>query len=268
MQDDVFDFEPAVSGQDYEQISYGKAAYKRVQRLRKKGRRRGIQVPQLGYELTKPEKPRPAFSIVAIVSTVLLVGIIIGIGFLYNLLIKTFTIFDGMGDVLKAIFDPTVFMLSAGLSAIPGLMIFLAYVLLIVMFLLPIGAVIYFYRFVRDAFYLAKCSKEEFAKGELVSSRITRLAIAIIVATVILIVICMTTSSSTAKLLSGLIYGGIVLALGGLLALMVVEKRNCGKWFEDLDESKKENYLAHEKGLRHVKRRLRSEKQFWESLGK
>lgn len=253
---------------DYEQISYEKYAYKRVNRLRRRGKRRGIEVPYLDHELTKPEKPRTAFLAVAVISAVILIGIIVGIGFLYNELIKNFSIFNGMGDVLKAVFDPAAFALSAGLSAIPGLMIVLAYILLIAMFAIPIGAVIYVYRFIRDVFYMSKCSKEEFAKGNIISSRIFGLIAAIAVATVILIVILSNTESSTAKLLSGLVYGGIAAALGGLLALMTVEKIKCGKWFEGLEEDKKENYLAHERALRRVKNRLHTEKQIWNDLGK
>lgn len=251
---------------DYEKLSYGKFAYKRVQRLRRKGKHRGIEVPVLRYALTKPDKPRIAFWIVAIVSAVLLIGIMVGIGFLYNELIKTFSIFDDMGDVFKAVLDPSAFALSAGLSAIPAMMIFLAYLLLILMFILPVVAIIYMYRFVRDSVYMAKCSKEEFAKGNIVSSRIMWLIIALAVSTVILIVIVANVSDGTALLLSGLIYGGIVVVLGGFLALTIVEKVKCSKWFDTFDEDKKQNYLAHERALRRVKSRLSREKRMWSDL--
>lgn len=253
---------------DYEKMSYGRFAYKRVQRLRKRGRRRGIDVPALGYELTKPEKPRVAFLIVAIVSAVLLIGIIVGLGFLYNYLIKTLTIFDGIGDVFKAVFDPAAFALSAGLSAIPALMVVIAYILLITLFLLPLGAVIYVYRFVRDTFYMAKCSKEEFAKGNIISSRITGLVLALIAATVIFILVLIYIEAANVKTLAVIVYAGILVALGGLLALMIIEKRKCGKWFEGLEESKKQNYLEHESALRRVKRRLNTEKSVWNSIGR
>lgn len=267
MQTDVFDLENTSNTQDYEQTSYGKFAYKRVQRLRRKGKRRGIQVPYLNYELTKPEKPRTAFWIVAVLSAVLLSGVIVGLGFLYNKLIGSISIFDGMGDVLKAVFDPSTFALSAGLSAIPGLMIFLAYLLLILMFVLPLIAILYVYRFVRDTFYMAQCSKEEFAKGSLVSSRLTGYAVGIVVCTVLFIVI-LTNAASGAKLTASLVYAGIVAVLGTLLVLTALEKRKCAQWFETLGENKKQNYLSHEKALRRVKSRLKMEKQVWSDLGK
>lgn len=253
---------------DYEKISYGKSVYKRVQRLRRKGKRRGIEVPPLGYELTKPEKPRVAFWVVAVVSAVVLAAILVGLGFLYNYLIGTLTTFNGIGDVFTVVFDPATFALSAGLSAIPGMMVVLAYLLLILLFLLPIGAVIYVFRFVRDTFYMAKCSKEEFAKGNIVSSRITGLVVALIVVTVLLVVLVLSVEAANVKLLAGLVYGGIVLVLGGLLALMLVEKTKCKKWFDGLEEDKKQNYLEHERALRHVKRRLNTEKNLWQNLGK
>lgn len=87
-------------------------------------------------------------------------------------------------------------------------------------------------------------------------------------ATILLIVILSLTDAQTVKLLVGLIYGGIVIIFGGLLALMIVEKKKCGEWFERLDEDKKENYLAHEKALRRAKSHIDMEKRFWNNLGK
>lgn len=195
-------------------------------------------------------------------------GIIVGIGFLYNEIIKSISIFDGIGEVFTALFDPETFMASAGLSAIPGLMIALAYLLLIVTFLLPVGAIIYFYRFVRDVFYMANCSKEEFAKGNIISSRIIGLITVLAVSAAIFVVVLIFTDTSTPKVISGLVFGGIVLVVGGLLALIIMEKTKAGKWFDTLDESNKQNYLEHEQALRRVKRRLNNEKQFWSNLGK
>lgn len=253
---------------DYEQLSYGKYAYKRVQRLRRKGRRRRIDVPPLGYELTKPEKPRVAFYVIAAVSAVALIGLLIGIGFLYNELVKSIWEFNnGIVDVLKAVFDPATFALSAGLSAIPGLMIVMAYVLLIVMLLLPIGILLYIYHFIRDVIYMANCSKEEFAKGNIISSRITGLIFGIVVATAILIVLLMTVTTEI-NMLIWLVYGGIVLVLGCLLAFMAVEKIKCLKWFDTLDEYCKQNYLDHERALRRIKSRLKFERDVWSNFGK
>lgn len=257
---------PQISERDYERDSYGKFVYKRVQRLRRKGKRRGINVPYLNYELTKPDKPRVIFWIVAAVSAVLLVGIMVGMGFLYNELIKSISIFNGIADVIKALFDPEAFALSAGLTAIPGLMMVLAFILLALLFILPICAAIYVYRFVRDSVYMAKCSKEEFAKGNIVTSRITGLIVALILSTVLLIVLLINIDAANARLLSGLVYGGILIVLGGLLALTVVEKIKATKWFDGIDEFKKQNYLAHERALRRVKSHLRIEKRMWSDI--
>lgn len=252
---------------DYEKLSYGKTAYKRVQKLRRRGKRRGIQVPYLGYELNKPEKPRVIFWVIGAVSAVLLIAAIVGIIFLYNELLKS-TMFTGIGDVFTAVFDPAAFALSAGLSTIPALIVVLAYVLLFILFLVPIGLLIYVYRFVRDVFYMAKCSKEEFAKGNIITGRITGFLAAIAITVAVFVAILIISDSSSAKLLAGLVAAGIVVILGGLTAVMTVEKRKCAKWFDNLDEFKKQNYLTHERALRSVKRRLKTEKYFWENIGK
>ena len=261
------DFDISVNT-DYEKTSYGKFAYKRVQRLRRKGKRRGIEVPQLNYELTKPENSRMAFWIAAVISVVLFVGIIIGICLLYNELIKTFSDLNGIGEFLKVVFDPAMLTASFGWSAVPGILLVVVYILIAVLFVLPIIAVVYFYRFVRDAFYMAKCSKEEFAKGSIISSRMLGLVAVIIVAAVIFVILLSYLSASSVKLYVGLIFGGLTIALGGLLTLTAIEKIKCAKWFESLDESKKQNYLEHEKALRRVKSRLNMEKRMWDGIGK
>lgn len=248
---------------DYESLSYGKFYYKKVQRLRRRARERRIDVPKLSYGLTKPEKPRVAFWVAAAVSLLLFIGILVLTGIFYNELIKSVSDLDGLGDLFKVLFDPTTLGASFGTSALPGLMLFLVYLLIIALFILPLSAIFYFYRFVRDSFYMAKCSKEEFAKGQLVSGRIFWLIVVLIALTTIFIVAMMYIPAANARLYLGLIYGALVLALGGLLALMIVEKVKAGKWFEGLDEAKKQNYLAHENGLRSVKRRLHRERDNW-----
>lgn len=262
-QDDVFDVD---APHDYELSSYGKYAYKRVQKLRRRGKRRGIDVPVLGYVLTRPQKARLPFLIIAVVSAVILVASIVGLGFLYNYIIGSTTDFKGMADVLKAVFDPKTFALSAGLSAIPGIMIVVAYILLFVMLLIPIIALIYVYRFVRDTVYMIKCSKEEFACGGIVHSRIVGLIIGLVVCTLIFAVVAYITEVKMGYALP--VFLGIVAALGGLLALTLIERNKCKKWFDGLDEFKKQNYLAHEHGLQRVKSHLRFERNMWSNLGK
>ena len=272
MQNDLFEFDDAVTTteieRDYEKTCYGKVAYKRVQRLRRRGKRRGIDVPVLGYELTKPEKPRIAFWVVAIVSAALFVGIMIGLGFLYNELVKAFSDLGGLGEFIKVLFKPDVLRGSLGLSALPGILMVVVYFLVLVLFAVPFIAAVYFFRFVRDAFYMANCSKEEFAKGSIISSRILGLVTVLVVATVIFIILLSLISAAGAKLYIGLIFGALAVSLVGFLALIIVEKIKCGKWFEGLEEDKRQNYLAHERALRRVKSRLKMEKRFWEDLGK
>lgn len=252
---------------DYEKLSYGKVGYKRVQRLRKKAKRKGINVPLLGYGLTKPERPRIAFIIVAVVSLIIAVGVLVGMGFLFKYLIDVFSDqFQDTGGLMKTLLDPTVFFATAGLSFLPVLLIIMAYLMLILILLLPIIFVIYCYTFARDMIYLSKCSKEEFAKGSIVSDRIVRLIVTLIIATVVLITVLILCETQTPKLIVGLIYGGAVVVFGGLIALLVFEKTKCNKWFATLDEYKKQNYLAHEGGLRAIKRRIKSDRQFWESM--
>lgn len=260
----------AMEDVDYEALSYGKKEYKRVCRLRKKARERGIEVPRLHYELTKPEKPRLAFWVIAVVSAVIFAGIIVGLFFLYSEMIKFFSDgeLDGLSDFIGVLFQPEVLSGSLRLSALPGVLMVAVYLLIFVLFLLPFVAAIYFYRFVRDAFYMAKCSKEEFAKGNVIASRLIGLIAVLATVVVLFILTLLYVEAAGARTAVSLIFAGIVITLGGLIGLIFYEKYRCGKWFDSFDEEKKQNYLEHERALRSVKRRLKSEKQFWSNLGK
>lgn len=259
MQDEVFN---EGNTPDYEKISYGKFGLRRVQRLRRKGQRRGIEVPYLNYELSKPDKPRIAFWVVAIISAVLFAGVIVAIGLLYNEIIKTSSDLSGIGEFASAMFKPEILFGSFGLSAVPGVFMVLIYVLIIVLLALPVVAAVYFFRFVQGAFYMAKCSKEEFAKGGFVTERIVNI-VAVTVVCAIIFFVLISYVAAGAKLYLGLIFGGVMLAFVGLVALMIAERIKCGKWFEGLDGDKKKNYLEHEKALGSVKRRLNFEKRLW-----
>ncbi len=254
---------------DYEKLSYGKLGYKRVQRLRRKGQRRGIDVPKLGFGLTKPEKPRIAFWIAAIVGIVLFVAILVATGFLIKFLIEVFSDFyKDTGGFFKTVANPKMLFATQGLSAVPLLILIMAYLFLALIIIVPIIIAVYCYSFAVNTFYLAQCSKEEFAKGEKVSGSILSYTLILVAATVILIVILLATDAQTAKLLVGLIYAVTVIIFGGLLTLIVLEKVKCAKWFAGLDEYKRQNFIAHDRALRRVKSRLHFERKLWNDMFK
>lgn len=248
---------------DYEKASYGKLGYKRVQRLRKKGSRRGIEVPYLNFILTKPEKPRVVFWIAAIIGLIMFVGILVGFGFLTKFLIDVFSdLYKDSGGLFQTLADPQVLFASQGLSFIPLLVLILAYLLVAMIGLVPLMILIYCYRFVKYLLYTARCSKEEFAKGGMIKDHIMTYVGILAVATVALIIVFVMVEVQNVKLLVGLIYGGVVVIFGGLLVLTIIEKKKCEEWFKNLDEEKKQNYLAHEKALCQIKLRLHSERRY------
>ncbi len=249
---------------DYEQLSYGKLGYKRVQRLRKKGERRGIEVPKLEFELHKPDKPRIVFWIAAIVGIIVFVGILVGTGFLIKFLVDVFSEFyKDTGGLFKTLTNPGVLFVSQGISIAPLLFLIMAYLFVALIGIIPLMIALYCYYFVRNMLYVAKCSKEEFAKGERISGYIVCYIGILVAATIILIVVLSLTDAQTAKFLVGLIYGGVVIIFGGLLALMIIERQKCKKWFEGLNEDNKQNFLEHDKALRLVKSHLNLERQLW-----
>lgn len=267
MDTDIIENEQSIN---YEQLSYGKWGYKRIQRLRKKGLRRGIEVPELNFQLTKPDKPRVAFWIAAIVSIILFAGIMVGVGFLLNYLINDVfgQMYEATGGFFDTLLNPAVLFASQGLSFVPVLLLILAYLVLIAIAVVPISIAICCYRFAMHMFYFARCSKEEFAKGEMITGSIVGYVTALVVSTILLIAVFVITDAYMARLLFGLIYAAVVIICGGLLAIIIVEKKKCGKWFESLDEDKKQNFLEHEKALGRIRSRLGFERRMWNNLFK
>lgn len=254
---------------NYEQLSYGKFGYRRVQRMRRRGKRHGIEVPPLGFVLTKPDRPRIVFWIAAIVGAVLLAALLVGIGFIIKFGIEFFNVqFQDNGGFFETLLNPAVFLATAGLSFFPVLFVILAYLMMLLIMLIPILVFFYSYGFVRNTFYMARCSKEEFAKGELVSSRIFGFAGAIVLATVALIIGLISFETSAAKILVGVVYAGFVLICGGMLVLMIRERSKCKKWFDSLDEYKKQNFLEHDNALRRIKSRTRPDLNVWHRWGR
>lgn len=257
---------------DYEKLSYGKIAYKRVQRLRRKGRRYGIDVPCLNYALTKPERPRILFWIMAIISAILYAGILVGVGFFLDALISSLSESgSGLRDFMAHITKPEFVLLSLGLPTTLGIFFVVClYAFIIAFATIAVLFALYAFTFVRESFYMAICSKEEFAKGEVILKRIIGYSVILILATVLLIVGLVRGPSDevVVKIISGVLYGAVVLAFSGPLVLMILERRKCKKWFESLDEDKKKNYLAHESALSTVRHHSRRSNFIWFRFGR
>lgn len=245
---------------DYEKASYGKRAYKKVTKLRKRGGRRGMTVPKLTYSLTKPEKRRTAFFVTGIVSAVVLCAVIVMIGFFYNELIKMNSTLDGMGDFFKTMFDPNILFASFGVSAIPGILVAVFYIFIAVLLILPIVLIVYFYRFVRDIFYMSECSKEEFVRDITISDHLFALITLAVIVTAVFVTVCIFVKGAVSIVLITLIYLALIAVFGAVIAFILIERRKCKQWFDTLDEEKKRNYTEHVQALKQVKRRLKAEK--------
>ena len=254
----------------YEKLSYGKSVYRRVQRWRRRAARRGMEIPYLAYELHKPDKPRIFFWILAIISAIIFAGIVVGIGALYVVVIKNVTGMPDFGSALSTLFDKETLLKSGTLSGLAGffliIVMILLYTLLIAVMIIPFAAAFYFYISVRDTFYMAKCSKEEFAEGNVIGSRIFKLGAILVALTIMFIVGMVYVEIPVGKTILGILYAALMLALGGLLALILLERHKCKKWFETLDTRQQQNYLAHDQGIRKIKRRKKKERDAWNTM--
>lgn len=241
---------------DCEKLSYTPYAYKRLLKLRENGRKRGIKVPYLSFELTKPEEPRVSVLVAAIIAAILLVALVM---FLIWACYALAVLFIGAGELnalLRGLSDPAAY--GGGLfwaSFIIAAAEFSALVILV-----PTLIAVQVFRFLRDVIYMAQCSKEEFAKGDIVASRVAGLIITLSVSTLVFVFMLCLGMINTYPLLI-LAYVGIVVLCGMALVIIGIEKRKCVKWFNELDGYRKEDFLAQARALESVKNRLHTEKK-------
>lgn len=244
----------------YEEISYDKRTFKKVAKLRKKGLKYGIVVPNLNYELTKPEKPRKTFLVISIILSLALIGMIIALGFLYNKVLNI--LFEtNLLEIIGNLFNPVFLAETLGLSAIPGLMILVVYIIIIACLLLPIYLLVYVYRFIRDSFRMVNCSIEEIAKGNTITNRITTLILNLIFIVIVFVLLLWQLDERVKGLLI-VLFIVLCLIFGGLLTLILIERIKANKIFDSLEEDKKQNYLEHEKALKLVQYREKARKDF------
>lgn len=239
---------------DYEKLSYDPYTYRRVQKIRAKGLQHGVTVPKLNFQLTKPERSRKPLIVMGIMSSVVFVTIIGLMIALYVVAVKTNGAFN-VGEVFVNMFNPTKIVGTLGLSILGGIGILLYYLILIVLLALPIILIYYMYRFVRAMFALSTASKEEFAKGHRVKKYISLFLILGISSIALFVASMMANWPPKSKAILGVILIMFAALMLGYAIILIKEKTNESKWFDDLDEERKRDYIEHDHALAKSKNR-------------
>lgn len=249
------DYEQKIKTDEVEKASYSDYSYKKVKKLREKGKFWAIDVPYLQYPVTKQEKPRPLFIAFGILSLIVL-GFVGYAAFRIttNLILPLVAAALQMNSVFNIPFWDIFGLFTMFNSLAP----FLCWILVGVVSALTIGMVVYFISLTKRLFCLSKISMQEMAKGYEVRSMIyalgTIIAIVLIVGIFLLVKFGSNMTAKNIWIVIGVMVA-IVALVGVVFALLIVQRRKETKLFNQLPKEQQDDYINHVRELDRVRRR-------------
>lgn len=247
--------ENLIQNDEVEKASYSDYSYKRVRKLREKGKYWGYEVPYLQYPVNKQEKPRAIFLVAGILyaimaSLMLVATFFVVTGFVLPLLGTAL----GLSGMFK-IFQWDILGLFATISALVPIFIWL---ILIATIGLLVGINIYFISQTIKFFKMSKISMQEMAKGFEVQSLIIRLGTIMGIAVVVGVAILVLTRENVT--LAGVwLVIGIMLAILAVISpffiLLIIERNKAKKQFDELSEEQQTDFIRHNQMLDRVHRK-------------
>ena len=246
--------ENLVNNDEIEKASYSEASYKKVQKLREKGKYWGLDVPYLQYPVKKQEKPRPMFIALGVLyaimfSLVLAVSVMISINFVLPLILQAL----GLASEFK-LFVWDIFGLFAMLSGM--LHIFIWTIIILIVGLLVAINVFFAYQTVH-MFKMSKISMQEMAVGHEVRSMLLRLGTIIGITLIVCIAIWVLTRESI-KIQGILLLVGIMVGVsaivGTIFGLLLAQRLKAKKDFDQLPEEQQNDFIRHNRELDRVRR--------------
>lgn len=243
-----------VNNDEIEKASYSEASYKKVKKLREKGKYWGLEIPYLQHPVKKQEKPRPMFIALGVIYAILFAAVIVGSVFaIINLMLPL------IGSALQTSSSVTLFVwdifgLVAMLSALGSLF---AWLIVACVAAAIIGVNVFFGFQTVKMFKMSKISMQEMAVGHEVQSMLFRLGAIIVITFVVCIAIWIgtreTISTQGILLLVGImLVVGIV--IGTIFGLLLAQKLKAKKEFDQLPEEQQNDFIRHNRELDRVRR--------------
>ena len=233
-----------------EKENYSADSLKRVEKLRSYGKRINYDVPYLEYPLTKPEKKRKRYVALAISLYVIAAALVVlALGFIISMVPK---FVEAGADIDSSSPDWDELGIISGFA---GMSLFAAGVLLfgILGTIALIGVYLLFSA--KKCLNLSTATEEEMAHGVVMNGVVLKTSIAALVGIAVFIV-CTVLSKDKAKFFSGFT-PYVLLAIAGLLvgiAVVVIKDRfNAVKKFNELPDNVRESHSAHFNALKRVK---------------
>lgn len=259
--------EEKINSEEIEKNSYSKYMYKKLKRAKKKGIQHGISIPDLKYQLDKPQHPRIVFKIIGYIMLVLSILTVVGIVALYGFS----GIFSVFGDVFKqsaTAFTYETLQKTLGLSSIAAIGIFGLYALLAVLIIFPILIAWVLIKFTIKNFSLSTISRQEMAEGFEIRNYIIGLFTAMTIAVAVIVAIIYEKIITAPFGIVALSVSAVIFVISLLLAIFLLKERKQEKeWFKTLAEEKQADFKAQNDAVLHLKRELERQKTDANVLG-
>lgn len=243
---------------EIEKQSYSPRTYKQVQKLRQKGKLRGVDVPYLKYPLKSQQKVRPLFVTLGVLNCILLalacavviyLSVTVFIPLALNLVGITTTLTTKIEFDVLGIFSLFGSLISILLWLFEILFVFLA-----------VTIIVSLTKTTLNMFGLTKASMQEVAYGHTIKKLSKTMVVGIIVsiiACVCVLIFSKDIGKENSAILVGII-AIIVAVLITILALIIVEKKKAKKEFEKLPSEQQENFKAHFQALNMLSKRKKN----------
>lgn len=246
--------ENLVNNDEIEKASYSEASYKKVQKLREKGKYWGLDVPYLQHPVKKQEKPRPMFIALGVLYAIMFALVFAGsVALTINFIVPMISSALAVSSSVQ-LFVWDIFGIVAALTALGPIFLWI----IIVSFVTAIVLVNVFFAFQTvHMFKMSKISMQEMAVGHEVQGMLLRLGTIIGITLVVCIAIWVLTRETIST--QGILFlVGIMVAVsavvGTIFGLLLVQKLKAKKEFDQLPEEQRNDFIRHNRELDRVRR--------------
>ena len=249
-----------IQNDEIEKASYSEYSYKKVQKLREKGKYYGYDVPYLQHPVKKQEKPRAIFVVFGVLYAIAAaIALALSVFLVINFLLPVIGQAVGISGFVKfRVWD--IFGLFAGVSAIGVMMV---WVVVIAVAALIFGVNLFLISQTIKMFRMSKISMQEMAKGYEVSGMLLRLAVLIVGTLIAGIAILVLTRENIEPAGIGLVVGvmvAICALVGTIFGLLLWQRIKAKKEFEELSEEEQKDFIRHNQVLDRLERKRNKSK--------
>ena len=247
--------ENLIQNDEIEKSSYSDYSYRKVKKLREKGKYWGYEVPYLQHPVSKQEKPRAIFIVAGVLYAILAIALLVATYFVVRgCILPMVGSALGMSDFFK-IQEWDIFGLAAIFFSLGPILL---WIFIIAISGLVIGLNIYFIFQTIRFFKMSKISMQEMAKGYEVGNLIVKLGAIMAIAVVVGIAILVLTKGKATAAGIWLIIGimaAIIAVISPFFALLIVGRKKAKEQFAQLSEEQQQDFIRHDRMLDRVRRK-------------